>query len=176
ERKKQRGIGLSFRRPFLSFKRRNLTMAYKVAFCAGHGLNTPGKRTPDGEREWTFNNKVALAFEDEMKQYEGVRLLRTDDRTGQRDVPLKERTDKANAWNADVYISFHHNAFKGVWGNHTGTEVHVYQSKPKDAVRLAKLVHPAVAKAYDLRDRGIKYTNLHITRETKMTADRKSVV
>ena len=145
-------------------------MAYKVAFCAGHGLNTPGKRTPDGEREWTFNNKVALAFEDEMKQYEGVQLLRTDDRTGQRDVPLKERTDKANAWNADIYISFHHNAFKGVWGNHTGTEVHVYQSKPKDAVRLAKLVHPAVAKAYDLRDRGIKYTNLHITRETKMTA------
>lgn len=145
-------------------------MAYKVAFCAGHGLNTPGKKTPDGEREWTFNNKVALAFEDEIKKYETVELLRTDDRTGKRDVPLKERTDKANKWGADVYLSFHHNAYTGKWGNHTGTEIHVYKSKPKDAVRLAEMLHPVVANAYGLKDRGVKYTDLHITRETKMTA------
>ena len=136
-------------------------MAYKVAFCAGHGLNTPGKRTPDGEREWTFNNKVALAFEDEMKQYEGVQLLRTDDRTGQRDVPLKERTDKANAWNADVYISFHHNAFKGVWGNHTGTEIMCIKAN-RDAVRLTEMVPSG--ESFDCGT-GHPIYQLHITRE-----------
>lgn len=35
----------------------------KIGFDAGHGINTPGKRTPDGEREWSFNNQVAIAFQ-----------------------------------------------------------------------------------------------------------------
>lgn len=142
----------------------------KIAYCAGHGLYTPGKQDPNGVKEWVYNNKVVLAFEDELKKYENVQLLRTDDPTGKRDVPLSERTDKANKWNADVYISFHHNALTGKWGDWTGTEVHVYKTKPKDAVRLAQMVLPKLVEAYGLRNRGIKYTNLHITRETKMTA------
>lgn len=145
-------------------------MVFKVAYGAGHGINTSGKRSPNGEREWSFNNVVATAFGNEMKNYDGVSLLRTDDTSGKTDVPLKTRTDKANNWGADVYISFHHNANTSKWGNWTGTEVHVYRTKPSDAVKLAKKVHPVLAKAYGLRDRGIKYTNLHITRETKMTA------
>lgn len=46
-------------------------MAFKIAFCAGHGGSgsTKGKRTPDGEYEWDFNNKVAIAFENEIKKY-----------------------------------------------------------------------------------------------------------
>ncbi|MEK3645805.1 N-acetylmuramoyl-L-alanine amidase [Aeribacillus sp. FSL M8-0235] len=145
-------------------------MTLKIAYCAGHGVNTPGKQTPDGEKEWSFNNKVARAFADEIQKYEGVQLLRTDDPTGKIDVPLKTRTDKANAWGANVYISFHHNANTGKWGEWTGVETHVYKTKPADSVRLAKLVQPAIVKAYGLRDRGIKYTDLHITRETKCTA------
>ena len=92
----------------------------KIAFGAGHGMNTAGKRTPAGEREWSFNNKVALAFEAEMKKYKNVQLLRTDDRTGKTDVALATRTNRANNWGADIYISFHHNAFQGRWGTHTG--------------------------------------------------------
>lgn len=34
----------------------------KVAGCAGYGRYTPGKRTPDDEREWTFNDKVFRAW------------------------------------------------------------------------------------------------------------------
>lgn len=33
----------------------------KIALDSGHGINTAGKLTPDGEREWSFNNKVLLA-------------------------------------------------------------------------------------------------------------------
>ena len=68
----------------------------KVGYCAGHGYNTPGKRTPDDEREWTFNDIVARAFEKELAQYEGITSKRFDDSTGKRDVPLQEHTDNTN--------------------------------------------------------------------------------
>ena len=142
---------------------------YKIAFCAGHGINTAGKRTPDGEREWVFNNKVAVAFENELKKYKDVELLRTDDRTGMRDAPLTERTDRANAWGANVYISFHHNANTGKWGSWTGTETY-YHASSTQGKKLARLVNRTVVEAYGLKDRGLKTSNLHITRETKMPA------
>lgn len=143
----------------------------KVAYCAGHGGNnsTPGKRTPDGEYEWNFNNKVALAFEEAMKQYKNVELLRTDDRTGKTDVPLKTRTDKANAWKADVYISFHHNANTSVWGTWTGVET-FYHAGSASGKKLADYIHPKLVQAYGLRDRGIKTNSLHITSKTNMPA------
>lgn len=147
-------------------------MALKVAYEAGHGGFgvTPGKRTPDGEYEWDFNDVVARAFANEMKNYEGASLLRTDDATGKTDVPLTARTNKANNWGADVMISFHHNANTGKWGTWTGTEVHVYQTRPAESTKLANKVAPVLAKAYGLANRGVKATNLHITREAHMTA------
>jgi N-acetylmuramoyl-L-alanine amidase len=147
-------------------------MVFKIAFCAGHGGNnsTPGKRTPDGEYEWNFNNEVALAFEGAIKQYEGVELLRTDDRTGKVDIGLSARTNKANAWGANIYISFHHNANTSKWGNWGGIETFVYTSPSAGALKLAAAIHPKFVKAYGLTDRGIKRENLHIVRETHMPA------
>src|SRR5699024_8703770 len=143
----------------------------KIAYCAGHGHNTPGKRSPIGEREWDFNNKVVVAFEKESKKYGNVSLLRTDDRTGKTDVPLCTRTNKANSWKADLYISFHHNALTAQWGNWTGVETYVYTGNMNaNSGKIAKAVHPAVVKAYGLRDRGVKEKNLHIVRETRMPA------
>lgn len=143
----------------------------KIAYCAGHGYNTPGKRTPDGEREWTFNNKVARAFANELAFYDGVATKRFDDPTGQRDVPLAERTNGANNWGAHYYISFHHNANTSKWGDWTGVETFVYiGNKKTKSGKMAQAIHPAVVKAYGLKDRGIKEANYHILRETKMPA------
>lgn len=144
----------------------------KIAYGAGHGGFgvTPGKRTPDNEYEWNFNDKVARAFANEMSKYENVDLRRMDDPTGKTDVALKTRTDNANNWGSDVYVSFHHNANAGRWGDHTGVETHVYETCPAGSDKLAKLVQPELVKAYGLKDRGIKYTNLHITRETNCDA------
>ena len=143
----------------------------KVGYCAGHGYNTPGKRTPDGEREWSFNDIVARAFANELANYDGVASKRFDDPTGKTDVPLKKRTDDANAWGAHYYISFHHNANTSKWGTWTGVETFVYLgNKNTKSGQLAKAIHPALVKAYGLKDRGIKEGNLHIVRETKMPA------
>lgn len=141
----------------------------KIFYGAGHGKHTAGKRSPDGEREWTFNNEVALGFAKEMKKYANVSLHRTDDPTGKIDVPLQERTNKANKANADFYISFHHNANSNHWGNWTGVETYFYKTSTKGR-ELAKVIQAAIVKGYELKDRGIKTANLHITRETKMPA------
>lgn len=142
----------------------------KIGYEAGHGYSTPGKRTPIGEREWSFNNKVALSFAKELSQYNGVIIKRFDDPTGVKDIPLRERTNGANQWKANYYISFHHNAFLSSWGSHTGVETFVYTSPKQSSLELANAIHPAVVAAYNLRDRGIKRGNLHIVRETTMPA------
>src|SRR5690606_38762284 len=128
----------------------------------------------DGEYEWNFNDKVARAFEREIKNYEGVSLLRTDDASGKTDVPLRTRTNRANSWKADVYISFHHNANTGRWSSAwTGVETFYHANSSANSSvskRLAQSVQKALVKAYGLADRGIKTNNLHITRETNMPA------
>jgi N-acetylmuramoyl-L-alanine amidase len=143
----------------------------KVAWGAGHGINTPGKRSPEGEREWSFNNIVVTEGIKHLKSnYENVEVLRLDDSTGKRDVPLRERTNKANAWGADVYVSTHHNANTGKWGSWTGTETYTYLGNHPGAEALASKVHKRIVKAYGLRDRGLKKADFHVLRETKMDA------
>lgn len=140
----------------------------KIGYGAGHGYHTPGKRSPDGEREWSFNNKVARAFANELALYKGVITKRFDDPTGETDVPLIVRTNGANSWGADYYISFHHNALSCRWGTHTGVETYTFTYPSPQSVALANAIHPAVVKAYGLTNRGIKRANLHIVRETEM--------
>lgn len=142
----------------------------KIAIDAGHGLRTAGKRTPDDEREWSFNNKVVLAAIAKLNTYENVQILRLDDTTGKTDVPLRERTNKANAWGADVLVSCHHNAHMGKWGNHGGVETITQTVSQQASVDIAKEIHSRVVKAMGLRDRGLKTMNLHMTRESKMPA------
>ena len=105
-------------------------MAFKIAYCAGHDLNTPGKRLPkeldkNQTREWTLNDRVARYFAQRAKDYPEAALLRTDDETGKTFVDIPQRTAKANAWGADVYLDIHHNAgVKG--GKGGGTEGYCY--------------------------------------------------
>ncbi|NYE07271.1 hypothetical protein F4694_004056 [Bacillus niacini] len=146
-------------------------MTLRIGGCGGHGGFgvTLGKRTPDGEFEWNFNNKVWLAFEKTLKQYEGVDVRRFDDPTGRTDVPLATRTNGANAWGADLYVSFHHNANTGKWGTWSGVETFSWGSGQSQ--KIAEAVHPAIVSAYGLTNRGIKNgQHLHILRKTNMPA------
>lgn len=145
-------------------------MMIKIALDAGHGIHTAGKRTPDGEREWTINDKVLRAAEAKLNKYQNVQLLRLDDPTGKMDVPLKTRTDKANEWGADALASIHHNALAGRWGSHGGVETYVQQGASKASFDIAAIIQPKIVEEMGLRDRGIKQANLHMTRESNMPA------
>lgn len=144
----------------------------KIVIDAGHGPETPGKRSPDGAlREYQFNSAVARYVADKLLHgYEGIEILMTH--SDERDVPLRERTDRANAWKADVFVSIHANAAgDGVsWHSAQGIETYVYTSRPSDAVALANAVQRQLVKATGRPDRGVKSANFHVLRETRMTA------
>lgn len=137
---------------------------------AGHALNTPGKRTPDGEREWSFNNEIALGFEARMKQYSGASVQRVDDRTGSVDIPLGDRVQKAKNLGGDAFISFHHNALAGKWGTHGGTETFTKENPSTGSIKLAEAVHAALLDGYGLRNRGIKRANWYVINHNNMPA------
>lgn len=142
-------------------------MSFKIAIDAGHGFNTPGKRTPNGVREWTLNHAVAIFLENELKNYD-VEVIRTDDRTGVIDVELNERVNRANNFGAQAFVSIHHNAYNGKWGNHTGVEVYHANPNMKDH-EFAKIVAPKLAEKTGLKNRGVKFAQF-VVLSVKATA------
>ncbi len=127
---------------------------FKIAFCAGHYLETPGKRIPaeldDAQtREWVLNDRVARYFAAAARGYENVQLLRTDDSTGKTFVDIPQRTAGANNWGADLYIDMHHNAGIG-GGKGGGVEIFCYPGSEKGkAYRDA--IYEAVVQAGGLK-------------------------
>ena len=104
-----------------------------VALDPGHGGKDPGAMA-NGLREKDVNLKVGLLLRSILEQY-GVdaRLTRGDDRY----LKLGERTQLANNWNADLFVSLHCNALPA--GRHSkGVELYLMAlPSDKDAMRLA---------------------------------------
>ncbi|WP_180968057.1 N-acetylmuramoyl-L-alanine amidase [Cytobacillus massiliigabonensis] len=139
-------------------------MTLKIMLDAGHGPNTPGKRSPDGSlREFHFNSRVADVMRAELEKYEGVTVYFAHEQL--RDVPLKERTDRANKLGVDVYVSLHANA-----GGGTGIETFVHPKSSAKSREVAKAIQAALIKATGMVDRGVKTADFHVLRETDMPA------
>ncbi|MBD1381077.1 N-acetylmuramoyl-L-alanine amidase [Metabacillus arenae] len=138
---------------------------------AGFGV-TPGKRVPDGSMyEWDFNSAVIEKLSVKLLTCKGVSILRIDDPKGRIDVPLLERTDKANDWKADVYYSQHANAFgSGGFNEARGIETFVYTSRSPKAVSLAEAIQRNIIEATGLSNRGVKTANFAVLRHSRMTA------
>lgn len=144
----------------------------KIAHDAGHGYNTAGKRVPDGSmREWEFNSVVASLVETALERFQGVQQIRLDDPTGRTDVGLKDRTDRANSWGANVIVSYHANAF-GVSGFNSahGIETYVHPNASSESKRLADVIQKNLVKETKRANRGVKSANFHMLRESKMTS------
>lgn len=152
-------------------------MAFKIALTAGHYLGTPGKRClkkldPNETREWTLNDRIADKVEKLLKGYTGWELIRTDDTTGKKDIGLTARTNAANNFKADFYLSIHHNA--GVNGGKGGGIVaFVYTKASAESAAWQKDLYNALIDATGLkgnRSNPMPKKNLHEVRETKMPA------
>lgn len=90
-------------------------MVFKIAISAGHCLTTAGKRLPKKldpkqTREWVLNDRIARYLEESAAQYDGVEILRLDNRDGSAGNKNAKRAKKANDWGADFLIDIHHNA------------------------------------------------------------------
>jgi N-acetylmuramoyl-L-alanine amidase len=148
---------------------------FKLALNAGHGLKTAGKRCkksldPNQTREWVLNSRICEKIEMLLKEYTGYDLLRLDDPTGKKDISLKVRTNSANNFGADFYLSIHHNA--GVKGGSGGGVVNFVYTKPsKEALEWQKDLYDAIIEKTSLKgNRSIPLAkkNLHECRESKM--------
>lgn len=127
---------------------------FKIAYSAGHYLDTPGKRLPkeldkNETREWVLNDRVADHFAAAAAEYEGVQLLRTDDPTGKTFLDLPDRAKKANDWKADLYLDIHHNAAGRVFSG-GGVESYCYPDSVRGKV-FRDAVYDAVIAAGGLR-------------------------
>lgn len=167
---------------------------YLIAIDDGHGMNTPGKRTPpltkdlyiDGKlvrkkgeviKENEFNRAVVKYLAEALKRcgFDVLLVAPTDE-----DTPLSTRVSRANNANADAYVSKHYNALGSRWQTKAKglvTIIHYnHQSKTKV---LANNVHEELWKLhsnhnctnYGVRtDTDISGYSLYVLRNTKMPA------
>lgn len=138
----------------------------KIMLDAGHGNNTPGKRSPDGLREYEFTSTVANYARNLLNTYQNVTVYFSH--SDETDVSLKDRTDMANRLNVDLFVSIHANAYGSTWNDANGIETYVYVTKPPKAYELAQKIQHQLITATGLRDRGVKTADFHVLRETKM--------
>lgn len=141
--------------------------AFTVTLDAGHGHNTPGKRAVDDSfREWDVNDRVADYLQP-MLESKGITVYRVDDTTGQTDVSLSERLNRAINYNSDLHISLHQNAVGGEWHSATGTETYYSCLGSQKSQELAKQVADKMASYIGTKNRGAKDASysLYITRE-----------
>lgn len=139
----------------------------KIYLDPGHGGSDPGA-SGNGLQEKDVTLAIALKMNDILlKEYDNAetRLSRTTDKT----VTLQERTDDANSWGADLFVSIHTNAFDGTA---YGYEDYIYSGLTDESVTALyqRIIHGEVIKQNGLRDRGMKKANFHVLRETAMHA------
>ncbi|MCJ8014307.1 N-acetylmuramoyl-L-alanine amidase family protein [Paenibacillus sp. KQZ6P-2] len=134
-----------------------------VVIDAGHGNQDPGTIGYSKTKEKDFNLGVALKVGELLANEPNIDcvLTRSDDTF----LELKDRARIANDLNADVFISIHANSANSTAAS--GSETY-YQRDASKA--LANVMHNYLVKATGLSDRGVRYGNYHVIRETKMPA------
>lgn len=140
----------------------------KIIIDAGHGPETPGKRSPDGSlREFQFNAAVAQLVKP-LLIAKGIHVLFSHEMD--KDVPLAERISLANRLQVDAFVSIHANAFGSEWNSANGIETYVYPKASAASAALAHLLQPSLVLACNRKDRGVKTANFAVLRDTKMPA------
>lgn len=153
---------------------------FKIALDAGHGINTAGKRIPKSldpneTREWQLNDRICDKIEQLLRGYTGYELLRLDDSDdGADDVALSVRTNNANAWGTDLYLSIHHNAARsdGSTGTWSGIVAYSYPNS-SGGEQWRDAFYDALIDATGLKGNrwdGTQTANFHVLRETNAPA------
>lgn len=153
----------------------------KIAVDAGHGIDTPGHRTPpmpanvDFEKDGKINVKkgssilehvanvgVCVRLEEELKR-NGFTVVRSGwndaNPNNDKDIPLAERQAAIKKAGCKYSVSVHFNAYgDGTSFNSAegiGTYIHSNSSKAGNSKKLAQLVHKHLVKGTKQKNRGI---------------------
>ena len=152
----------------------DLNGAYKgktVVIDPGHGGSDPGAVGQNGLKEKDVTLDIAKRVQ-RLLEAKGTKVIMA--RTGDTDVDLYERTNRANRAGADIFVSIHINAHNDrVYG---GTSTYLYQNDRKDqpasrvqnSRRLANYVQNELLKSLGLRDVGVKEAHFAVLRTSGM--------
>jgi N-acetylmuramoyl-L-alanine amidase len=86
-------------------------------------------------------------------------------------LTLEERTDKANAWRADVLLSIHNNSFTDK--NAKGFESFIYSGNVSSGtIAFQNVLHAEIMREIgaEVEERGKRRANFHMLRESNMKA------
>jgi len=118
----------------------------------------------NGLKESNVVLEIGKYIKDMFADYENVEIKFS--RLGNKKFSLSQRTNEANAWGADLYLSIHINAGGGI-----GFESYIYPGVGSKTQAFQNAVHAKImGKKVFTRDRGKKRANFHVLRETKMAA------
>ena len=140
-------------------------MAKLIALDNGHGIKTPGKRTPkwtdgtvsiytkrDYMHEWEFNRGVVKRLKIELER-NGFKVLEVS--PTEVDTSIVRRCRLANAHHADIFVSVHANALSSVWNEKVGG-IETLTSGKGESLALGKILQKHMVWASGLKDRGLK--------------------
>lgn len=144
-------------------------MSKIIALDAGHALNTSGKQTPDGIKEWTLNDKVRDKIVEKLNEYD-VSFLFPDNNEGNTDEGLTARKAMYVNGHADAATSIHHNAYTGTWNGATGVEVWVDRNATDKDLELANLIYNKLVAYTGMKGRGIKRSNFTVIYQNQIPA------
>lgn len=141
----------------------------KIFLDAGHGGKDFGAIGNDiSEKNITLS--IVAKINDYLNSYKNVEtmLSRNDDTY----PTLEQRTNQANQWGADVFLSVHVNSATDQ--DARGFETYVYPTSGADTIALQNVMHQEITKQISsylgFRDRGKKRANFHVLRESHMKA------
>jgi len=135
-----------------------------IVLDAGHGGYDAG--AVNGARlEKNDNLRMALEVGRLLRSC-GFNVIQT--RTTDVFVPLYERANISNRANADAFVSFHRNGSTNPSAN--GFENWIYTTAPRRSLELANYILDRVRAVGVQSNRGIKYGNFVVLRETRAPA------
>ena len=151
----------------------------KILIDNGHGVNTPGKCSPDKRlREYAWSREIASRIVAELKArgYDAERIV-----TEETDISLTERCRRANAWCAKlgtknvIFVSIHSNAAggDGKWKTAGGWCVYTSPGKTKadDLATVLWNTAQVVLKPYIDNFAVLKQNKEYDSRQVPMRAD-----
>ncbi|WP_242983048.1 cell wall-binding repeat-containing protein [Clostridium tertium] len=134
---------------------------YVVYLDPGHGGSDPGS-SGNGIVEKDLNLKLALGVRDRLQNL-GVKVIMSRDTD--KFVALQDISGGANAANPDVFVSIHQNSYTTA----SPYGIETYYNKEMDKP-IANSLQNNLIKNTNAYNRGVKFGDLHVVRETYMPA------
>ncbi len=133
-----------------------------IVIDAGHGGHDQGAAGTNGTLEKDLTLKTAKMLKKKLEKADAHVVLT---RTGDKYVPLYDRTNKAAENRADAFISLHYDSIDD--SSASGHTTYYYHSYER---RLADTLHSHLSESIQLKDRGSQFGNYYVMRENTQPA------